>query len=380
MSAIPPTGPIASVSRDAGCVVVTLDGVWTWEQGLPDIGEIESALQASPTPTALGFRAEPIDAWDGSLLEFVLHVERLCDSRGVLFEGQGLPADLRRMWRLVKGEEADEETTPDRYLPVVASIGQFAVDWFRSLDVKLAFLGRTVPAMLRLASGRTRNVGVRLTLALQDSGAEMVPVVGLTALLLGGILTLLGAQQMEKVVGAHLLVPNLVAIVITREFGALLTGIALAGRLASAHAAEFAGMVARNDVEDLEMLGFDRFDLLVAPRVLAPMLMGPVLVFYANMLAMLGGLFVGVNLMGITSADYIDRALAALTFKHTLAGLVRGMAFGFAVGMAGSYYGLAAGTRPGAVGRAAQSAVVAAVVAVVLLDTVLTLFFKWVKL
>jgi phospholipid/cholesterol/gamma-HCH transport system permease protein len=221
---------------------------------------------------------------------------------------------------------------------------------------------------------------VRFTLALQDAGAETLPIVSVIALLLGGVLTLLATQQLEKIVGAHLLVPNLVAIVVTRELGALLTGIALAGRVASAHAAEFASMVARNDVEDLEKLGFDRFDLLVAPRVLGPMLMGPVLVFYANALAMRGGLFVGVNLMGLTSADYIDRALAALSLEHTLAGLVKGIAFGFAVGMAGSYYGLAAGKRPGAVGRAAQSAVVAAVVAVVLLDTVLTLFFKWVKL
>src|SRR5512145_905795 len=136
----------ASVSCEGDAVVVALDGVWTWGAELPDTAAIERALLASPRPATLGFRSEPIDGWDGSLLEYVLRVERLCDASGVRFDSQGLPADLRRMWRLVKGEDADEEAVLDEYLSVIASIGLFAIDWLRSLDDKLAFLGRTVPA------------------------------------------------------------------------------------------------------------------------------------------------------------------------------------------------------------------------------------------
>jgi phospholipid/cholesterol/gamma-HCH transport system permease protein len=376
------SGPACStlLSVDGDKVTVRLGGVWSWAQGRAALDEIVAALDATPRPKILGFDVSSLEAWDGSLLDHVVRVERLCDARAISVDGSGLPPDLRRMRQLVHGQEADEVGVPQQTPPLLEAIGQWAIDWFRSLDDKLEFLGRTVPAMVRLVLGRTRNVGVRLTLALQDAGVETLPIVGIIALALGGILTLLASQQLEKVVGAHLLVPNLVAIVVTRELGALLTGIALAGRVASAHAAEFASMVASNDVEELEAAGFDRFDLLVAPRVLAPMLMGPFLVFYANSVALLGGLFVGVNMMGFSSADYIDRALAALALKHTVAGLVKGVAFGFAVGMAGSYYGLDAGKRPGAVGRAARTAVVTAVLSVVLLDTALTLFFKWVRL
>jgi phospholipid/cholesterol/gamma-HCH transport system permease protein len=171
-----------------------------------------------------------------------------------------------------------------------------------------------------------------------------------------------------------------VAIVILRELGALTTGIALAGRLGSGLAAELATMVAGKEVDALRAVGVSPFDFLVAPRVLALVLMGPLLVVYANGFGLLGGLFVSMSLNEIPVGIHLDSTYSALTLKHLIAGLVKGAAFGLVVGMAGCYYGLRSGKTPGSVGRTVETAVVRAVLGVVLVDAVLTLFFKWARL
>ena len=139
-------------------------------------------------------------------------------------------------------------------------------------------------------------------------------------------------------------------------------------------------MVARREVDVLGVVGVDPFDYLVAPRVLALAMAGPLLVVYANVFGLLGGLFVGVTAAGLPADEYIERTRAVLTYKHMLAGLIKGLVFGVVTGMVAGYYGLESGRTARAVGWAVRKAVVGAVVAVVVSDAAITLIFKWVKL
>ena len=222
-------------------------------------------------------------------------------------------------------------------------------------------------------------MGLGFTEALQRAGVETLPILALVAFASGAVLSLLATEQLGKL-GAALLAPNLVAIVILRELGALTTGIALAGRLGSGLAAEIATMVAGREVDALRTVGVSPFDFLVAPRVLALMLMGPLLVVYANALGLLGSLFVGVGMSDVPVGIQIESVYSALTLKHAIAGLAKGATFGGVVGMVGCYSGLRSGKTPGSVGKAVEAAVVRAVLGVVLADVALTLLFKWVRL
>jgi phospholipid/cholesterol/gamma-HCH transport system permease protein len=133
-------------------------------------------------------------------------------------------------------------------------------------------------------------------------------------------------------------------------------------------------------VDVLGVIGVDRFDYLIAPRVLALAIAGPLLVIYANAMGLLGGLFVGVTVVGLPAQEYIERTRAVLTHKHMAAGLIKGFAFGIMTALVAGYYGLRSGRTAGAVGWAVRKAVVAAVVGVVLTDAAITLVFKWVRL
>ncbi len=372
-------GSRLSVSREGDLLAVGLRGTWSLREGLPPASDLDCALRASPPPRRVRVEGDALERWDSSLVLVLGRIQKACEDRGLELDLAGAPPGALRLLEMARGTVVPLVGPRREAPPLTEVIGLWAIGWAGSLGDKLDFLGATSLALGRMLVGRTRRLGLGVTLALQDAGAGTLPILAFIAFASGGILSLLALQQLDKLGGA-LLAPNLVAIVILRELGALTTGIALAGRLGSVNAAELATMVAGEETDALRVIGVDPFDLLVAPRVLALALMGPLLVLYANALGLLGSLAVGVGLMDVPAAVYIERTAAALTLKHAIAGLVKGVAFGFVVGMTGCYYGLRSGRSPGAVGRAVQTAVVTAVLGVVVADTVLTLFFKRVRL
>jgi phospholipid/cholesterol/gamma-HCH transport system permease protein len=157
-------------------------------------------------------------------------------------------------------------------------------------------------ASLRMLRGRTRRLRTRFLHHLQQAGVDTLPVVALMGFAIGAVLALITTGQLERV-GATPLVARIVSIAVLREMGALMVGIAIAGRLGSAIAAEIASMVARREVDVLGVIGVDRFDYLIAPRVLALAIAGPLLVIYANAMGLLGGLFVGVTVVGLPARN-----------------------------------------------------------------------------
>jgi phospholipid/cholesterol/gamma-HCH transport system permease protein len=262
----------------------------------------------------------------------------------------------------------------------VEAIGRRAVAWSRSVGDAVGFLGSTVLALARRRPDGTWRLSPTFAATLVEAGPGTLPLVGLLAFVMGGVLSLVANDQLQKL-GATLLAPNLVAIVILREIGSLMTGFALAGRLASAHAADIASHLKFEAPAGSAWTATNELvDRLVVPRVLGLVLMAPLLVLYANAFGLLGSLAVGVGLLDLPTADYLERTRAALSLKPAIAGLVKGVTFGFVVAMAGGYHGLRGGSSGRSVGKAVKNAVVTAVLGVGLADAALTLFFQRVRL
>jgi phospholipid/cholesterol/gamma-HCH transport system permease protein len=271
-------------------------------------------------------------------------------------------------------------TAAERPPSFVEAIGSRTIGWVRSLGEALGFLGSAALALGRALRFRSRVHRRRdFAEAVQEAGVESLPFVGFVSFLMGGVLAFLAVQQLDRL-GALLVAPGLVAIVVLRELAAFVTGICLAGRLASAGAAELATYVAMTSPDGIAPSADSAFDDLVVPRVLALVLMGPLLVVYASAAGLFGSVAVGVGLMDVVAVDYVDRTQAALTLKHGLAGLLKGATFGFVVGVAGCFHGLRTRGGPAGVGQAVRRAVVTAVLGVVVADVALTVFFQWVQL
>ena len=398
-----------TVARDGDTVVVRLGGDWNLREGLPSTVAVAKAIDTDPRPSRVRVENDSLGQWDSSLVTVLAQIEATGAQNGLDLDLTQAPGGAQRLLEIAreggrrsKGAlsvlpAASPEIRPplawttgrlvidgtrslsDRVPPLTEAVGRFVIEGARTLGDKVDFLGSTAIALWRILVGRTWRLGLGMTAALQEAGVGTLPVLAILAFSGGAVLSLLANQQLGKL-GAPILAPQLVAIVILRELGALATGVALAFRVGSGIAAELATMAAGKEVDALRAMGISAFDLLVAPRVLALVLMGPLLVVYANALGLLGGLFVGVSTNDMPVEIHIESSKAALTLKHAIAGLVKGAAFGLVVGMTGCYYGLRSGKTPGSVGQAVQTAVVSAVLGVVLADAVLTLVFKWVRL
>jgi phospholipid/cholesterol/gamma-HCH transport system permease protein len=259
----------------------------------------------------------------------------------------------------------------------VVSVGRWVLSRGRAVGAQVDFLGATLLGVGRLSRARPPEARHRLVAALRDAAMGSLPIVALIGFVAGLVLTLLGSKELGKI-GVEAGIPRLVGIVVLRELGALITGIALAGRVASSYAAELAAANANGETDELRLSGLDPVAVQVAPRVLALVLAAPLLLAYANTMAVAGSLVYGATSLG-SAPEHAAAMLSALGLKHAIAGLVKASAFGFVVAWAGCYHGLRSSGTPRAIGHAVRRAVVAAVLGVGLAEVALIFAFKWIK-
>ncbi|WP_025321180.1 ABC transporter permease [Deferrisoma camini] len=208
------------------------------------------------------------------------------------------------------------------------------------------------------------------------AGVDAVPIVALSAALLGLILGFLGSLQL-KPYGAQLLVADMVALAIVRELGPVITSILVAGRSGSGYAAELGAMVVDEEVDALTTMGFDPVEFLAVPRVAAVAVSMPVLILISDLAGVLGGLAVGVFAMDLTAAQYLEETRAVLTLQHLIVGVAKGCVFGTVAAAVGCFKGLGVRGGANAVGRAATSAVVTGIFLVILLDSLFAVILAY---
>jgi phospholipid/cholesterol/gamma-HCH transport system permease protein len=235
-----------------------------------------------------------------------------------------------------------------------------------------AFLGEVTLAFGRLLVGRARFRRSDLTLTLEQCGADALPIVSLVSFLVGLILAFIGAIQL-RLFGAEIFVADLVGLGMAREMGAMMTAIIMAGRTGAAFAAQLGTMTVNEEIDALRALGIPPMDFLVLPRMLALMLMMPLLALYAVLLGMLGGALVGVGMLDITVTQYVQQTQAAIGLDSFFWGVLKAAVYGALVAIAGCLRGMQCGRSAAAVGQAATSAVVTAIVMIVVASGVLNL-------
>jgi phospholipid/cholesterol/gamma-HCH transport system permease protein len=241
------------------------------------------------------------------------------------------------------------------------------IDALRSSADMLAFIGDATLAFGRFLKGRARFRSTDLTLIIQECGADALPIVSLISLLIGLILAFMGAVQL-KLFGAEIYIASLVAIGMSREMGAMMAAIIMAGRTGAAFAAQLGTMQVNEEIDALVTLGVSPMEFLVLPRMLALVLMMPLLCLYADLVGIIGGYIVGVGAFDITSIQYIEQTINSLNLRHIIVGVVKSGVFGVLIAVAGCLRGMQCGRSATEVGNAATSAVVTAIVWIIVAD------------
>lgn len=348
-----------------GAAVVRLSGDWLMTAKTPGPDDLRVDLTAAAAPRLIAFDTAGLSAWDTSILTFLIQLMDVCRDRGIEVDRSGLPQGVRNLLGLAEAvpEKEDARTTEIRR-SVLEQIGERTLSAAGSLVEMLEFLGDATITFAKLAGRSVRFRRSDLMVLFQQAGAEALGIVTLISFLIGLILAFVGAAQLEQF-GAAIYVADLVGVAMVRDVGALMTAIVMAGRSGAAYAAELGSMKVTQEIDALSTMGISPLEFLVIPRVLALTLMMPLLTIYADFMGILGGAFVGITMLDLSFATYMQQTAGALHIYDLAGGLFKAAVYGLLVALAGCLRGMQSGTSSSAVGVATTSAVVTSIVLII---------------
>lgn len=356
-------------------LLVRLSGRWTIEAKPPPVSEMQRQFESSPSIGRIAFDTRDLTGWDSGLLIFLAKLIAEAEHRRIAIDRTGLPEGVGRLLALAAAVPTRKDTGPaGRPISLLARVGTWALAASREATVILAFVGEAFVAFLKFLLGRARYRRSDLLLVIQEVGAQALPIVTLISFLVGVILAYVGAIQLRQF-GAQVYVADLVGIGMTREMGAMMAAIIMAGRTGAAFAAQLGTMQVNEEIDALKTLGISAMEFLVLPRMLALAVMMPLLCVYADLLGILGGAAVGIGTLDIGPTQYYLRTTEAVGLDSALAGLIKASVFGVLVAIAGCLRGMQCGRSSAAVGAATTSAVVTGIVLIVVSDALTTVIF-----
>ena len=375
--ALPANTPRTGAPMDAARAQWT-EQVNGWTLGIAgDWRGQRSTLPAVPSALVQGevrFDTTALGSWDVALASALWQRLNALARPPVRIDLQGLPTGLREIVAMAL-TETPVASAPHLEPGRIHRVGAGTQAWWNEGRRALTLVGEVLLSAGRLLRGRSGMRWSDLAWQIEQTGPRSLPIVALVSFLIGLIVAYMGAAQLQRF-GAQNFIADLVTVGVVREVAALLVGIVLAGRVGAAFAAQIGSMRANEEVDALTTLGVNPIDFLVLPRVLALLIVGPMLTAFAALVGMAVGWLVAVGIYGVTPLEYVYASAQAITLPHVLVGLAKGTVYAVLVALAGCLQGMSAGRSAQAVGDATTAAVVQAIVWMVVVASVLTVVFQ----
>jgi phospholipid/cholesterol/gamma-HCH transport system permease protein len=262
---------------------------------------------------------------------------------------------------------------------LVARIGHAAEQHANRVRWKVGYIGSLVEGVAMIVRRPRSLRRGDLFLYMSRTGYEALPIVALISFLVGVIIAYQAAMQLRQF-GTEIYVADAVAISMCMELGPLMTAIIMAGRSGSAFAAEIGTMKVNEEIDAIDTMGLDSTRFLVMPKFLALALMMPVLVTFADMCGIAGGLAIGTSAIGVPAPAYLRETTRLLTVWRVGQGFIKGECYALVIGAVGCLRGLQTKAGAQGVGLSATSAVVTSIFYIVVVDAFLTVIFQYVPL
>ena len=370
-----PPGQLQRQPADAGQPArLAILGDWTLAHYTALKREVERAAASLDGEQAIDLDGlGELDTAGAGLLVELLGVRRVMQ-----LGSDRLPSERLALLQLVAaaldGPPTPAEPKTSGLADVLADIGRTLVNLWNQQKTLLGFIGLTLQTLLVTLWRPRRWRLTSLVAHIERTGLDAVPIVALLTFLVGAVVAFLGATVLADF-GASIYTVNLVAFAFLREFGVLLAAILLAGRTASAFAAQIGAMKANEEIDAIRALGLNPVELLVLPRVLAMLITLPVLTFVGMLCGIVGGLVVCALALDISPAMFFTILQRDISLNHFLVGLGKAPLFAFLIAVIGCLEGFKASGSAQSVGEHTTSSVVQSIFVVILLDAIAALFF-----
>lgn len=356
-----------------GVAVMSISGDWLLSKPRTPATRIEKSLTAGIAK--LTFDTKSLGAYDSALVCMLFKIYQTCQQMGIVFDDNSLPEGPRELLRLaVAVPEANAAKKNSGKSNILGKVGIRALDVLGAFEDQSRFIGEISIASIKAAFGRARYRLVDLLTIIQKTGPEALPIVALISFLVGLILAFVGAMQLAKY-GSEIFVADLVGIAMVREMGAIMVGIVMSGRTGASFAAELGSMKVNEEISAFRTFGISPIEFFVFPRIIALVMMFPLLTIFANVIGMLGGMVIGVGMFDISYEQYANRTLAALDLIQISTGVGKSFIFGIIVACIGCKMGLQCEKSSAGVGQATTSSVVQSITWIIVADAIFAVIF-----
>ncbi len=361
-----------NVSRKEHTLEAAIVGDWVLDAQTPALEAVLTQLGDGSDVKRLVFSTQGLGRWDSLLMTELIRLVDYGAKQNIEVDTTTLPEGIQGLLSLVyavperAGARRQETKTP--WLEI---IGKGGMRIYKDGQATVSFVGETAQSIFALTRGKARFRWVDLWRYIQDCGPSALPIVSLISLLVGLILAFVGAVQLA-LFGAQIFIADLVGLGMTREMGGLMAAIIMSGRTGAAFAAQLGTMQVNSEIDALKTMGFKPMEFLVLPRMLALVLIMPLLCLYANLMGIIGGALVTVSFFDVSLIQYMDRTAAAVGIPDLMIGIFKCGVFGVLIALAGCMRGMQCGRSASAVGDAATSAVVTGIVFIVISDALMT--------
>lgn len=360
----------ANARVEGDTLLIELGGVWKITATCP----AWTGILGQSRPACVKVTLKDLENWDSALLLFLFEAQKWCVAAKATLDASELPPKIRELLGQIVAAQGKDEPV-DRFENPITLIGLAVFDVWAKIKQISNFVGECTLATVRLAKNPVRFRWKDCVSEMQQCGAMALPIVGLIGLLVGLTLAYTAAVLLREF-GADIYVANFVGLVMVREMGPMMTGIILAGRTGAAFAATLGNMKAGEEIDAFETFGIRSVDFLVMPRIIAVTLMTPLLTLYANMLGIVGGLFVAAGVLSIPPNAYWIQMQSSIDLSDLCSGVIKSITFGGIIGLSGCLRGLQCERSAIGVGRATTSAVVTAILLLIVADAIYAVLFN----
>jgi phospholipid/cholesterol/gamma-HCH transport system permease protein len=352
-------------------LLIKLSGDWQISGGLLSENEVTSQLTSHPDIVQINFSVPQEVKWDSGLIAFLLELIKECVKKNIQVAREGLPDGAQKLLALALKVHEKNNLPPKVHKSFFEEIGEKVCQIGASWGLAIDFLGDIAVSFGRLIIRKSYFRWDDFFFLVKRCGIDTLLLVSLISLLVGMILAFVASIQL-KMFGAQIYISDIVGIAMVRVLSAVMTGIIVSGRIGASFAAELGMMQANEEIDALRTLGVSPVEFLVVPRVLALVMMMPILTIYADFMAVLGGFIISVWMFHLNPVEYLNHTQHAVQLSYVWIGLIHSFVFGVIIAIAGCLCGIECQRNTAGVGSAATSAVVSSITGIVIATAIIT--------
>ncbi|WP_213271024.1 ABC transporter permease [Hyphomonas sp.] len=259
-------------------------------------------------------------------------------------------------------------------LAMLERTGKGSVDFYKETRASLAFLGETLVTIARLIAQPWKLRWTSIVAVMEEAGLNAMPIIAFLSFFVGMVVAFIGATTLRDF-DLEIYTIELIGFSMLREFGVVLTGIVLAGRTNSSFTAQIGTMKMRQEIDAMQTLGLKAMDVIVAPRIIAMVVMTPILTFVATLAGVAGGMAVAWASLDINPAVFLERMRTSVPIDQFWVGMSKSPVFGLVVALIACRQGLQVGGSVQSLGKATTTSVVQGIFAIIVLDAIFAIFY-----